>query len=270
MNSLIVTENTNTSATAVNEIRRDLSQPITLINKEVALSLQTIYYSWRNITSAYNNNSFSYIYNGTTYPVNIPDGFYLISDINNYLEFTMGQNNHYVLDADGNRIYFISIQTNETYYRVEISCDKIAVPSGGTNPNALVVGSTMQLVIPNTNFKKILGFTNATYPTTPSTSNYSVVGTTVPIISSVSSVIVTCNLANNEYNRYRDIISVFTPSDTYGKLLKEEPKNLIWYSVFDGSYNSVSIKFYDQDYNPLQLLDKSSCTCNLVFRRGEK
>ena len=270
MKSLVVTENTNTSPIAINEIRRDLSQPIYFNDKEVALSLQTLYYSWRNITTAYNNNSFSYIYNGTTYPVNIPDGFYLINDINNYLEFTMNQNNHYVLDSDGNKVYFLSIESNETYYRVEVSCTKIAIPSGGTNPNALVLGSTMQIVIPSTGFKNILGFNAGTYPTTPSTSNYSAVGTNIPVISNVSSVIVTCNLVNNDFNKYRDIITVFSPNDTYGKLLRIEPQNLIWYSVFDGSYNSISIKFYDQDYNPLQLIDKTSCVCNLVFRNEKK
>ncbi len=266
MNSLIVSETTSTSNTAINEIRLDLSRPINFQKKEVALSLLTLYYSWRNITTAYNNNSFSYIYNGTTYPVNMPDGFYLIEDINNYLQLTMDTNNHWVLDADGNRVYFLSIDTNETYYRIQVTASVITVPSGGSNPNTLVTGSTMQLVVPNTDFKTIIGFSNGTYPAAPSSTTYAVNGTNIPVISSVSSILVTCSVSNNDFNQYRDVVAVFSPNQTYGSLLRIEPQNMIWYPVFDGTYSSISIRFYDQSYNPLQIIDKTSCTANLVFK----
>jgi hypothetical protein len=196
----------------------------------------------------------------------MPDGFYLIEDINNFLQLTMDINNHWVLDADGNRVYFLSIETNETYYRIEMSADVITVPSGGTNPNGLVTGNTMQLVIPNTNFKKIIGFSNGTYPNVPSATIYSVNGSDIPVISSVSSILVTCSVSNNDFNQYRDVIAVFSPSQEYGSLLRVEPQNMIWYPVFDGSYSSISLRFYDQSYNALQIIDKTSCTANLVFK----
>lgn len=269
MNSLIVSENTSRSPTAVNEIRLDLAHPINFKNKDIALSHLTIYYSWQNVTTSQNNNSFSYIYNSTTYSVTMTDGFYTINDINNYLQLKMFENNHYVLDADGEPVYFMEIATNETYYRITVTANVISVPSGGSNPHSLVTGSTMQLVIPNTAFKTIIGFEAGTYPATPSASNYSVNGATIPIITNVSSILVACNVSNNDFNQYRDVIAVFTPDDVYGKLLRIAPSNFIWYSVFDGSYSNIRLSFYTQDYQPLQIIDKTSCTANLVFRNRE-
>lgn len=269
MNSLIISDSTNKTVTATNEIRLDLASSINFKNKQVALSHLTIYYSWRNITNAYNNNSFSYIYNSITYPVNMPDGFYLISDINNFLELTQDLNNHYMLDVDGIRTYFLSIVANDSYYRTTIISNVVALPPGGSNPNSLVTGSTMQLVLPNTNFKTILGFNAGTYPPTSGSSSFAVNGPNIPVISSVSSVLVACNVSNNDFNQYRDVVAVFSPNATYGSLLRIEPTQFIWYPVFDGSYSNVSLQFYDQNYNPLQLIDKSSCTANLVFKNKE-
>lgn len=266
--SLIVNEKTHRIGTSVaaNEIRLDLSIPYPFKNKEIALNHQTIYYSWFNITNAYNNTSFSYRYNGTTYPINMPEGFYLIGDINNYLELTMYTNNHYVLDSDANPVYFLKIVENPTYYRVTVVANVVSVPSGGTNPNTLVTGSTMQLVVPDTGFATVIGFSAGNYPTSPSVSNYSANGDKIPEISQVSSVLVGTNISNNDMNQYRDVISIFTPDNTFGSLLKVENRNLIWYPVFDSSYSSISVFFYDQDHRPLQLVDKSSCVANLIFR----
>jgi hypothetical protein len=269
MNSLIVSENTNKSATVTNEIRLDLATPITFKNQQVALSLLTIYYSWANITTALGNNTFSYIYNSTTYPIVIDDGFYTIDDLNNYLQLKMQQNGHFMLDSIGEPVYFLSIATNETYYRITLSADVIAVPSGGSNPNSLVTGSTMQLVIPNNAFKTLLGFTNGSYPASPSVTNYAVNGSAIPVITNVSSILVSCNVANNDFNQFKDVIAVFTANKPYGSLLPIEPHNLIWYPVFNGTYSNISLRFYDQNYNPLQIIDKTSCTANLIFKSME-
>ena len=66
--------------------------------QKVALANLQMYYSTFNITAANNNNSFSYTWvDGIVYQVLIPDGFYDIPSLNNYLHFTMVQNKHYLL-----------------------------------------------------------------------------------------------------------------------------------------------------------------------------
>ena len=56
-------------------------------NRNIALSNLSIYYTWKNIKSAYNNNKFKISappWNGT---FDLPDGFYSIAEIQDYFEF---------------------------------------------------------------------------------------------------------------------------------------------------------------------------------------
>ena len=62
---------------------RNLKNP----NKNMALANLSIYYTWKNITSEYNNNKFkisALTWNDT---FDLPDGSYSISDIQDYFEF---------------------------------------------------------------------------------------------------------------------------------------------------------------------------------------
>ena len=56
-------------------------------NKNMALANLSIYYTWKNIKSKYNNNEFkisSPTWNGT---FDLPDGSYSVYDIQDYFEF---------------------------------------------------------------------------------------------------------------------------------------------------------------------------------------
>ena len=68
-------------------------------NNEIAISSLTIPYSWFNISSFYNNKTFSitFPYLATTATLNIvlPDGFYTVTDINNYIQLQCMNNGLY-------------------------------------------------------------------------------------------------------------------------------------------------------------------------------
>ena len=56
-------------------------------NKNMALANLSIYYTWKNIKSEYNNNKFKIsapTWNGT---FDLPDGSYSVPDIQDYLEY---------------------------------------------------------------------------------------------------------------------------------------------------------------------------------------
>ena len=54
---------------------------------EIAVSAITIPYAWYNVTQAYNNITITIFPTFTgTCTLSIPDGFYLVSDINQYIE----------------------------------------------------------------------------------------------------------------------------------------------------------------------------------------
>ena len=82
----------NTENSKTNEPHRfklDLADKLNLKNpnKNMALANLSIYYTWKNIKSEYNNNKFKIsppTWNGT---FDLPDGSCSISDIQDYFEF---------------------------------------------------------------------------------------------------------------------------------------------------------------------------------------
>ena len=93
-------------------------------NKNMALGSLSIYYTWKNVKSIYNNNKFKIsapIWNET---FDLPDGSYNISEIQNYIEYiikkyeTIGQNAPVLIYANtiNNRIVF----KIKTEYKLEL------------------------------------------------------------------------------------------------------------------------------------------------------
>ena len=58
-----------------------------LNNKNIGLVNLSIYYSWKNIKSAYSNNKFKISFPTWNDEFNLPDGSYSISDIQGFFEF---------------------------------------------------------------------------------------------------------------------------------------------------------------------------------------
>ena len=55
--------------------------------KVIALSNLSIYYTWKNIKSSYNNNKFKISAQTWNDEFELPDGSYSISDIQDYFEY---------------------------------------------------------------------------------------------------------------------------------------------------------------------------------------
>ena len=55
--------------------------------KVIALSNLSIYYTWRNIKSSYNNNKFKIFAPTWNDEFELPDGLYSVSDIQGYFEY---------------------------------------------------------------------------------------------------------------------------------------------------------------------------------------
>ena len=63
--------------------KRNLKNP----NKNMALANLSIYYTWKNIKSKYNNNKFKISAPTWNDTFDLPDGSYSISNIQDYFEF---------------------------------------------------------------------------------------------------------------------------------------------------------------------------------------
>ena len=59
----------------------------------MALSNLTVYYTWKNIKSSYNNNRFKISAPTWRDEFELPDGSYLKSDIQDYFEYIFKRNN---------------------------------------------------------------------------------------------------------------------------------------------------------------------------------
>ena len=55
--------------------------------KIIALSNLSIYYTWKNIKSSYNNNKFKIPASTWNDKFELPDGMYSVSDIQDYFEY---------------------------------------------------------------------------------------------------------------------------------------------------------------------------------------
>ena len=76
------TENSKTSEP--HRFKLDLTK---ISNKNMALVNLSIYYTWKNIKSTYNNNKFTISAPTWNDTFDLPDGSYSVSDIQDYFEF---------------------------------------------------------------------------------------------------------------------------------------------------------------------------------------
>ena len=81
------TENSKTSEP--HRFKLDLTDKLNLKNpnKNMALANLSIYYTWKNIKSEYNNNKFKISAPTWNDTFDLPDGSYSIADIQDYFEF---------------------------------------------------------------------------------------------------------------------------------------------------------------------------------------
>ena len=117
---------------------------------KIAISNISLFYSWFNISAAFNNNFFQYTFTNnagtSTFNVSIVDGYYTIAQLNSYLQSVMITNGHYLVNGSGQNVYYLEILENASAYAIQLNCFAF--------PTALPVGWT----------KKEPGKTNGSSP----------------------------------------------------------------------------------------------------------
>ena len=246
--------------------------------QKVALANLQMYYSTFNITAANNNNTYNYTWvDGTTNAVTMPDGFYDIPALNNYLHFTMVQNKHYLVAASGDFVYFATLGINPTRYSCEINCFGMSVALAATEVWTLPVGATWVIptnfIVPEinvgtNNFRLVIGFATGSYPNaviagappaqtqTPAyTTDQQFLSSSVPQVSVVSSFILTCSLVNNNYAVPNNLLYSFNPQGTIGEQFTIAPNQYVFIDVLPAQYNTFQVSFIDQNFRPVAIQD---------------
>ena len=116
--------------------------------KTVALSNLSIYYTWKNIKSSYNNNKFKKSAPTWSEEFELPDGSYSISDIQDYFEYILKKHSESVdnppirifVTKIKNRImfkikngYYLELLTQETMKLLASTESKITKDKNGEN-----------------------------------------------------------------------------------------------------------------------------------------
>ena len=137
--------------------------------KTVALSNLSIYYTWKNVKSSYNNNKFKTSAPTWNEEFELPDRSYSISDIQDYFEYILKKHSESV-DNPSIRMYINRIENRITF--------------------KIKNGYYLELLTPET--MKLLG-------STESKINKDKNGENIPHLEVVELLLVHCNLLNNDY-----------------------------------------------------------------------
>ena len=95
-------ENSKTSKLHVLILKLTNKLDLRIGEKVIALSNLSIYYTWKNIKSSYNNNKFKISATTWNDKLELPDGLYSLSDIQNYFEHKLKKHGE---DTDKPSVY---------------------------------------------------------------------------------------------------------------------------------------------------------------------
>ena len=166
--------------------------------KIIALSDISIYYTWRNIKSSYNNNKFKIPAPTWNDEFELPDGSYSVSDIQDYFEYILKKHGEDI-DKPSVQIYVNKIENRVTFkiknrYSLELL----------TPETMKLLGSTKNKITKDKN------------------------GENVPHLEITEVVLVHCNIVNNDYQQDSRVLYTFVPSKPFGSLLEISPTNHIF------------------------------------------
>ena len=89
-------------------------------NKNMALANLSIYYTWKNIKSEYNNNQFKISAPTWNDTFDLPNGSYSIADIQNYFEYII-KKHETIVDNPPALIYVNKIK-NRIIFKIQSGC----------------------------------------------------------------------------------------------------------------------------------------------------
>ena len=198
--------------------------------KVIALSNLSIYYTWKNIKSSYNNNKFKISASTWNEEFKLPDGSYSVSDIQDYFEYILKKHGEDI-DKPSVQIY---VNKNENRVRFNIKN-----------------GYSLELLTPET--MKLLGNTKNKLTKDKNDEN-------VPHLEIKEVVLAHCNIVNNDYQQDSRVLYTFVPNKPFGGLLEISPTNHIFIKTFNSEYGEIKVWFIDQNKQALEIEDRINLT----------
>ena len=179
--------------------------------KSIALSNLSIYYTWKNIKSSYNNSKFKISAPTWNNKFELPDGSYSVSDIQDYFE--------YILKKHGENTDKPSVQiyVNKTENRVTFKIKNGYSLELLTSETMKLLGSTKNKITKDKN------------------------GENVPHLEITEVVLVHCNIVNNDYQQDSRVLYTFVPNKPFGSLLEISPRNHTFLKAFSSEFQTIEV-----------------------------
>lgn len=247
---------------------------------EICISSLTIPYAWYNVSAAYGNNTFSIAFPTTASPtttvaVTLPDGFYSVADIQNYIQQTCIANGFYLINAGGQYVFYTYLTYSTTFYKVQLvqTPVPIVLPTGWTSPsnfqgfNAAVLTPTFTLAASGS-IAPIIGFAPGTsFPAAPSATAVNFLSTSTPVGSTVNSLVMRCSAVSNNVVSPSDILDGFPINSTFGSNITYDPSFEKWVVMKDGTFSNLTLTLVDQNLNSIVSLDPNVAITLMIRKR---
>jgi hypothetical protein len=119
-------------------------------------------------------------------------------------------------------------------------------------------------ILSNNDFGKFLGFKAGNIGFNK-TSNYSENSPVAPLGSNVNSLVIKCNLVNNNVSSQTDIVDSFAINGTFGSNLNFNNNIEKWIRLNAGRYYSFIVSIVDEKMRDIQILD-NNILINFIIR----
>ena len=196
--------------------------------KNIALVNLSIYYTWKNIKSAYNKNKCKISAPTWSDEFDLPDGSYSIVEIQNYFGFFIKK--HKTLAEDTPEQIYPNKIKNKILFKVK-------------------TGYKLELLSPET--MKLFGSTDAHQDKDEED---------VLKLEFGEVVLVHCNLVNNKYQQVSKVLFTFVPSKRFGELINIAPHSLVMLGATNKEFSSIEMWLTDQNSEALEIEDSVNLT----------
>ena len=225
----------NTESSNANEshkFRLTLADKINLRDpdKNMALANLSFYYIWKNIKSAYNNKKFKISAPTWNEEIDLSNGSYSISDIQDYFEYIIKKH-----ETIGNnppvQIYAYKIKKRivrkiNTGYKLELL----------SLETMKLLGSTKKYIDQDKD------------------------GEDAAKLESVEVVLVHCNLVNKNYQQASKVLFTFVRNKQFGQLITIAPLSLAMLNTTNAEFSSIEVWFTDQNSKQLEIEANANMT----------
>ena len=190
----------------------------------------SIYYTWKNIKSEYNNNKFKISAPTWNDTFDLPDGSYSIADIQDYFEFII-KNHETLTENPPMQIYPNKIKSKIVFkIKTNYTLELLTLETMG------LLGSTKKDVDKNKD------------------------GKNVPKLMSVEVLLIHCNLTKNYHQHTSKLLFTFVPNKQFGQLINVSPHSLTMMNTVNTELSSVVVWFIDQASKALESKDNVNLT----------